>query len=648
MGYRLREGNYEKFGVYKQKDAVIFTFEGEKEDNCAILLYRENGVLEERIEVPEAYCRGAVRSVGVVGLPTKHLKYNYEINGKVFTDLYARKIIGREKWNDRARVSLDYAVCGGYEAEEFVWGDDFMPEVPRYKMVMYKLHVRGFSMDSGVRGKAKGTFRAVKAALLRLKALGVTTIEFMPVYEFEEIVIPKKEKLPDYIISHIKKVTTEEEKEEQPEEKVNYWGYVPGNYFAVKSSYSSTSNASKEWKELIQEIHKCGMECVMEMYFDEQISQTFIIDVLRFWVNRYHVDGFHMLGTSVPITAVENDPILRRTKLFYTSFEPHLLEQKRNYPHIFLYNDEYLYPARKLLSHIDGNLEEFLCQQRKQHDVQGFVNYITNNNGFTLLDLFSYSEKHNEANGEGNHDGLTWNYSSNCGIEGRTTRRYVNEVRERRMKNAIAVLMTAQGVPMILSGDEAGNSQDGNNNAYCQDNRIGWVNWKKAAKYGWLSDFISKIAQFRQQHPVLAMEKPVAFSDYNRKGFPDLSYHGDNAWISYLSGDRLSVGVMYCGAYAQREDGTPDQDIYVGYNFHTGIVKLALPRFTGKNKKWYLVMDTSQKEPFLCEQEAITGTHVSLDGPSVVILAAKEETAPSEEESEKGQSERKHEGLGTF
>lgn len=625
MSYTIKEGNYEKLGVQVKDDEIIFTFEGEKEDNCAILLYGKKHELVERIEVPAAYCMGSIRSLSVKGISSGYLRYNYEINGDITVDTYASKIIGREKWNDSARAACDYRVYGGVESQEFDWGSDHCPEVPRHSMIMYKLHVRGFSMDAGIRGKTKGTFAAIRERIPYLKKLGITTVELMPVYEFEELMFHEEPELPDYI----NWVTLEEDLIQPKEEtvtkldKINYWGYVPGNYFAVKSSYSSTPNASQEFKELIRALHANGMECVMEMCFDERMNQNVILDALRFWVREYHVDGFHLLGSSVPVTAVAQDMFLSRTKIFYDQFEPLLLEQKRKYPHLFAYNDEYLYPARKMLNQMNGSLEEFVCQQRKQHPMQGFVNYIAGSNGFTLMDVFSYSEKHNEANGEDNCDGINWNFSTNCGVEGRSSKRFVLELREQRLRNAIAILMLGQGVPLLHAGDEMGNSQEGNNNAYCQDNRTGWLNWSKGAKFEWLRTYIEQMIAFRQAHPVITLDEPMRMNDYARKGLPDLSYHGENAWISAFPEDRRSVGMMYCGAYAKREDGTEDDFVYVGYNFHNWISRLALPKLPAK-KSWYLIMDTSLgKDAFLPVEEEVKGQQMTVKGQSVVILLGK-------------------------
>ena len=625
MEITIKEGDYKKFGVCEVAGGYVFTFVGEREQTCYIRLYDKQNQLMERILVPKNYCMGSVRSVFVSGIKEKELRYNYEINGVIIQDEYADRVIGREQWNNLERIKDEYCVYCGKEKQKYDWEDDDFPEVPKHEMVMYKLHVRGFSMDGGAKGKKRGTFAAVSDKIEYLKELGVTTVEFMPVYEFEELVFEQKQEIPEYIRWQV----SEEdiilpEASETKEVGLNYWGYGPGDYFAVKTSYAGNTSASKALKELVKKMHKNGMECVLEMFFPAGMNQNVILDVLRFWVREYHVDGFHLLGESVPVKAVCQDVFLSRTKLFCEEYDGWEYEKEKTYKNLYVYNDQYLYPARKLLNHMGGSLEEFANQQRKQHQNIGFVNYITNNNGFTMMDLFSYHDKHNEDNGEGNADGNNWNFSNNCGFEGKTGRRYVNELRKKQIMNAFAMLFFAQGVPLIMAGDEMGNSQNGNNNAYCQDNRVGWLNWKKDAKNAWLIEFVKKLSAFRKEHQILHLDAPMQMNDYGHMGCPDLSYHGENAWISGLYQETAALGMMYCGGYAKKEDGKAEDYLYVGYNFHMGINQLALPKLP-KKMKWFLVMDTSNlTSPFLERERCLENQQLfQIKAQSTVVLVGK-------------------------
>ena len=456
MRHKIKEGDYAVFGAAVVGEGIIFTFEAEKEDNCRILFYGRDQKVKDAVAVPQEFVKGGVRSVLVEGKTAGRLRYNYEINGEVFTDPYASRIIGRERWNDRKRAAGDSGVCGGAATARFDWGDDAPPEVPRHRMVMYKLHVRGFSMDFGMPAKLRGTFAAVRARIPYLKELGVTTLEFMPVYEFEELILPKPSALPDYVSWQSRPGDVIIPEAECAPLRLNYWGYAPGNYFAVKASYAASSDAAREWKELVKELHANGMECVMELFFTGEENQDLILEALRYWVREYHVDGFHLLGKGLPVTQIAQDARLRRTKLFYEDFDEMLYHAPCRYPHLFCYRAEYLYPVRAMLNRKGGSMEQLLCQQRKQHPVQGFVNYLADHNGFRLLDIFSYEKKHNEANGEGNKDGSDWNLSCNYGVEGNTRKPAVTRIRKRQLCNAIAILMLGQGVPLLFSGDGRG------------------------------------------------------------------------------------------------------------------------------------------------------------------------------------------------
>ncbi len=584
MSLVVREGNYLTLGTKVSKNQVIFTFEGEKEDTCRIILQNKTSQAKQFISVPEEFCMGSLRSISVSGFNPLEYTYKYEINGQEVLDPYASVIVGREKWNDERRKADKYKLSAGFNTGNFAWGQDKNPEIPKSEMIMYKLHVRGFSMGIKTAGKTKGTFQAVRNKIPYLKDLGITTVELMPIYEFEEMPIPKEIPVPDYV-----KWQPETEDLIQPvmmdnePKNINFWGYGEGEYFAVKASYASEpERASVEFKKLVKALHDNNMECVMEMFFPDTTSHNLILEVLHYWVKEYHVDGFHIIGGNLPITSIVQDPLLSRTKIFAENFDGQY-DVRRKYKNLYVYREEYQYAARQLLNNYEGDIREFVNQQKKQGENYGFVNYIANNNGFTLADLFMYSDKHNEANGEKNCDGCEYNLSNNYGIEGPTRKRFVNETRKNKMRMAFTMLMFAQGVPLIYAGDEFGNTQEGNNNAYCQDNEIGWVNWSQFAKYKEEREYLKELILFRKEHSLISKEVPFKFNDYRSMGAPDLSYHGENAWIAQLDPGRKALGMLYCGAYAK--EGQSNSDIYVGYNFYSEEVQLALPNVA--NKEWY-------------------------------------------------------------
>lgn len=613
MTEQITEGNYSRFGASRLADGICFTFEGEKEQECAVRIYEKHArgrkAAYRDIPVPEEYCVGAVRSVCVHGLDPEQNDYNYMIDGQEVVDPYAGRIVGREKWADPARCHPGVQLRSGFEPAEFDWKHDAHPEIPRSDMVMYKLHVRGFTRDAGKDVRHKGTFAAIVERIGYLKELGITTVELMPAYEFEELMEPEHAEgaidfsdwSPQAVEGYRMLQQSQEERNEQPV-RINYWGYGRGDYFAPKAGYAAGADAAGEFKELVRSLHAAGMECIMEIYFDAQENPNYAVEVLRHWVIDYHVDGFHLIAPQRVVSGVVCDVLLRRSKLFAASFPQEVWEAQDEYPHLYLYNDDFLYTSRKLINHQDGNLIEFFNQQRKQHPQVGFVNYIANNNGFTLADVFSYVNKHNEANGENGTDGNDWNYSVNCGIEGASRKKKIVQQRTLLMSQAMAAVIFAQGVPLILAGDEFGNSQNGNNNAYCQDNRTGWVNWKQKEKNHEYFETVRQLLAIRRAHPAIRNDRPVQMCDHEAHGLPDLSYHGAQAWSGEIYPSMQALGEAYCGAYAGET-----QDLYIGWNFSQGKAVLALPR-PAAGTRWEIIYGagTTGSEQLEMPDEGVT------------------------------------------
>lgn len=620
MEWNIKKGDFSYMGAVRGKTWTNFCLECRKESDCKILLYaRGNAKKQFEIAVPVEFTKGNLRAVRVLGLDILEYDYNFQIDGVVRSDPYAKRIVGREIWADKSRVAEEKrGIKCRYTENAFSWRGECEVEIPRRDMVLYKLHVRGFTMGMPEGTADRGTFRGLLKKIPYLKSLGITSVELMPVYEFEELQITDKKEPLEYVKWQPKKGDKIKKPQTKPEVRINYWGYGEGMYFAPKASYAAGENPDVELKECILQLHRRGMECILEMDFPDAVSRSRVVEVLRYWVEEYHVDGFHLQGNGIPIDLLVKDPYLGRTKLLYRGFtECEIEKAEEQYPRVFVDTDEFLYPSRKLLSSTNGNVWELADQMKKQNKRIGYINYIADNNGFTLADLFTYEYKHNEANGENNGDGPEWNFSCNCGVEGETTSRNVQKIRERRMRNAAAVLFLAQGVPMLMAGDEDGNSQQGNNNAYCQDNEIGWKDWKQTKMAKDFLRYMKKMIAFRKEHVILRKESPMELTDTLACGYPDLSYHEENAWITPQYLNRRALGILYCGKYADEIE-----DVYIGFNFSDFQKKLALPKQKG-NRKWYLQMDTSEKNAFLAQPVEMKEPWYALDTQSVCILIAK-------------------------
>lgn len=616
MNFQICSGNHEEAGVTKKKDIISFSKQAARNSICYLLLYPKDNSPALKIPMKTQGNCDTVYTVGIQGLDWKNYDYNFEINGEEVTDLYARKITGREVWGDEARRPKELKsepfipqkekrkmeqlqgksilaekrqkeenhaekVKSSFYFSDFKWKDKVYEGVKKEDMVIYKLHVRGFSMGMPGNGSRRGTVEAVERKLDYFKELGITTLLFMPMYEFEELLLLDKSK-----------------QQTQRKDLINCWGYTVGSYFAPKASYLGKGNNPDNLKRLIQKMHEKQMECILEFYFPRKINPHLIIDVLRYWNREYHVDGFRILGCPAVAELLAQDSRLSGCKLFFEGFSEDLAQDRQRFgPSLFTYNEEFLYETRKMLNRQGGSIYEFACQMRRQQECQGYVNFIAENNGFTLWDVFSYEHKHNDQNLEENRDGTDWNCSANCGQEGISRRRQVNELRRRQVKNALAVIFLAQGIPMLWMGDECGNSQRGNNNAYCQDNEIGWKDWKRTAASRQLISYVERLSGLRREYPMLRSAHPFHLQDYNNKGCPDLSYHSDGAWKMDFGMNRGFLGMFYFGAYTGQKE-----NLYIAWNFQTVPQKFALPG----GMKWKLLLNTAA-EPAVLEQPGELG-----------------------------------------
>jgi len=607
---KITIGDFKEFGAIINDKKATFTFAVSTMEPCKVHLFDDRTKKEVQvIDVPTSYRKGLVYSVCVSGISFEHLCYLIERDGELTMDEYARVVVGREKWMDESRFEHDYRVYGGFLHAMDDW-DVEHEEIAPEDVILYKLHMRGFTMEHGVSASRKGNFRGFLQRLDELCDMGVNTLEFMPLYEFEEVRyhshLAVGENQKTYTVYHKPYGT-------------NYWGYGPGCYFAPKSSYFGGPTADLNMKEMIREIHSRGMEIIMEISFEEYTPEDNVVDALLFWFKEYHVDGFHLLGANLPMERICRNPYLGTAKLFYNNFPQHLLYEDDGPKHLFVYDDQFLYPMRRLQNHMDGSVSEFTNLMRRQGEHFGFVNYAACNTGFTLWDVYSYGEKHNDLNGEDNTDGNNYNCSNNHGFEGESNNRVINKVRLTCVRTALATVLFSQGIPMIMSGDEILNSQRGNNNPYCQDNSIGWVNFNHKKLPKEMREYVKHLIAFRKTHTTLASPLPMHFTDYKHLGMPDISYHGREPWIMGIGAEKKAIGILYNGLYG--ENGQ-EEDVMLCFNFYYGEETFALPKLTEK-RQWHLVSNTSTGEwddasPALQNQSAII-----VSGGSLSILVGR-------------------------
>lgn len=562
-------------GANLTKDGMHFGFVTSKRD-IKVLIYRR-GIKEPEavIKFPSENYWGDVVFMTVKGSDWSSYEYEYEVDGVPVPDPYGRNFTNRDIWGQISHVELPMRTR--FSKIEFDWEGDRPLETPFEDMVLYHMHIRGFTMHPSSKVKERGTYFAAAGKIPYLKELGITAVELMPVLEFEEVMIPSYEEGNPY-------------GKPEPTGKLNYWGYGSSFLFAPKASYASgkDKNPETELKELIKAFHKSDIEVILEIYYPgKEISSMDLTSSLRFWVMEYHIDGFHFIGGAPP-EGIASDPFLSRTKLFAEGWNDFLRGKNR---HLAEYNNEFLIDMRKYLKGDEDQLNRLSYHLTHNSENYGVINYMTNTNGFTMMDLVSYERKHNEENGEENKDGNPYNYSWNCGAEGTTRSKKILELRQRQIRNAFTMMFLCQGVPLILSGDEFGNSQKGNNNAYCQDNEISWLNWNSLSKNRAIFDYVKGLIRFRKEHRIFHMRKSLRTMDYLSYGLPDISYHGKGAWRSEFDAYSRALGVLYCGLYTKDEDGVGDDYFYAAFNMHWQGAEFALPNIP-KGRLWYLAVDT--------------------------------------------------------
>ena len=622
-------GNPERLGAYRIHGGYNFAVSVPGGVPAELLLYRGNSQKPEKIiPLPEKERTGQISAVCVKGLEPGVWEYSYRMGESRGADPYAR--ILRKEPGKKSRQGEYRGVLAAPAAARLPALD-----IPYEDCLFYKTHVRGFTMRAGIEQKYRGTFRGVREMIPYLKELGVTSLLLMPVYEFEEFPPEqdRREKTRDQVLREQVEHPYALPEEEKPRKvQKNYWGYTGGLYFAPKASYSSSGCPSGEFAEMMDALHEAGIECILEFYFLPDMPSRTVLDILHYWRLNFQADGFHLLGEGSWIDAVTEDPLLKKTKLIYLSYGEERLARNgrqqicRNLAEMNMGYEELM---RRFLKGDPGCTEEAAWFLRRNSQDCAYINYFADQDGFTMMDMVSYEQKHNEANGEDNRDGNNNNYTWNCGAEGPARKQNIRQLRMRQLRNAFLLLLTGQSVPMIYGGDEFLNSQEGNNNAWCQDNETGWLNWSRTKAATRFREFVGRAAAFRREHPVLRQKLPLRLMDYQACGFPDLSYHGERAWYLPMEEGIPSLGVLLWGPYCSRPDGAGDSPIYILYNMYWQDRKFALPDLP-EGMRWYIQADSGREEGFYTPEEekpAECGKDKKILVPArtVMILTGKQE-----------------------
>lgn len=512
---------------------------------------------------------GNVYSVLVQGINSKDLLYRYFSDDNEYADPYSSLIEGNAIYGcmtSKKDIYSKVATLTFMESKDIVKN----PQIPMSETVLYLAHVRGLTMqDKSV--KHKGTFLGLVEKIPYLVDLGITSMVIMPCYEFIECHDKNDLQMTDLLWTYKEAL--------KKESKVNFWGFEEGYYFAPKAGYSFSNDPSSEFKNMIKEFHRNNLEIIMMMFFPDTVSKNIIIDSLRFYVSKYNVDGFRILGNGIDISAIASDPFLKKTKLFFENSDlTHFWNDKNiKYKNLAVYQSMFLDRSRSFLKGDEDQVPFFSFAFRENNKMYSPVRYITDYSGFTLNDLYSYERKHNENNGEDNTDGSNYNFSWNCGIEGPTRKTNINKIRNRQYMNALLLSFLCQGIPQLRAGDEWLDSNEGNNNPWCQDNEIGWVNYKKNSNSKIFYEFTKNLIAFRSRHSILHQPYELKLFDYMSCKLPDISFHGESAFRMNQEPVSREFAVLLCGDYSKQFTGVAEDSIYIIINMHWENKVFALP-----------------------------------------------------------------------
>jgi glycogen operon protein len=685
--FGLRLGFPLPFGATLVPGGVNFSIYSRHARSCTLVLFEAGAEWPmARIPIPDEFRVGYVFAMIVFWLDPDRLEYGFELDGqwlpgagfrfdptKLLLDPYARAIAGRNVWGYSSEGShgLPSPYRGRIVPDDFDWGVDRPPNLAAEDLVIYEMHVRGFTRHASSGVRYPGTFAAIREKIPYLKELGVNCVELMPVFEFDELDNPRTNPA-------------------NGDRLLNYWGYNTVGFFAPKAGYAATGDLgmqADELKALIKELHRHGIQVILDVVFNHTVEgdergptisfrgidnstyylltpdgrylnfsgcgntlncnhpvvRDLVVNSLRYWASYYRIDGFRfdlasvlgrdMAGEPLPnpplLEALAFDPILGKCKLIAEAWDAAGLYQVGSFPAYGRWaewNGRYRDCIRRFLKGDAGQVEEVALRLMGSPDLyagrgpSASINFVTCHDGFTLHDLVSYNDKHNEANGEDNRDGANDNHCWNCGVEGPTDDPGIVRLRTRQMKNTLTMLLVSQGVPMLLMGDEVGRTQQGNNNAYCVDGPLTWLDWELKDRNAELFRFAKQMIAFRRRHAIL---RHPAYCTERAIGPEqvEVSWHGGIAGQPDWSFESRSLAFMLHGPGF----GTTDS-IYVALNMDWQTMSFGLPS-PPQGLRWYLFANTAMAAPEDIWEEGtepplLESNYILVTGRSVIVLFA--------------------------
>ncbi|WP_448754097.1 glycogen debranching protein GlgX [Agathobacter sp.] len=634
-----------------------------------------------RIPFPDSYRIGDTYSMLVFDIKPDEFEYAFSFDGpyepakgllfneeNVLLDPYSRAVTGQRKWGEKPEGGKDFEYRARVVKSSFDWGNIKQLEQPFEDLVIYETHVRGYTKDKSSGVSAPGTFAGLKDKIPYLKDLGINAVELMPIFEFDEMEsarVVDDVQLYNYwgynTVSFFAPNTSyafnEEHNHEGDELKslikalkengievildVVFNHTAEGNEMGPCFSFKGIDN--NVYYMLTPDAHYYNFSgCGNVMNCNHPVVRSFIIDCLRHWAIEYRVDGFRfdlasILGRDQNGAPMANppileslafDPVLGKMKLIAEAWDAGGLYQVGSFPswnRWAEWNGRYRDDMRSFLKGDDGMAGNAITRITGSRDLyspesrghKASVNFLTCHDGFTLYDLYSYNDKHNEKNGWNNTDGDNNGHSWNCGVEGETDDQNVNGLRRRLIKNAFAALLCSRGPAMFFAGDEFCNTQFGNNNAYCQDNIISWLDWSRLEEFKEIHDFVRHMIQFRKEHPILRrMTKPSSCQ------FPEISVHNGTPFNASTDYKTKLIGIMYAG---RNEEDTEDDIVFYCMNAYWEPLVMQLPVLPN-GKHWHVDTNTNAEyfdgEDFTAKTELLGVNTIRVPARTTIILVA--------------------------